>query len=121
MNTFITCSVHDYRTEMESSLQDEKCKCKTLPNNQPRRESIVAFEFDTSTAATLFVPVYRHVLRFANEMLQPCACCPQGLSEPLGALLALVVLKPFLTVDRLQYMLACVGGLMVGCHGVGIE
>lgn len=35
-----------------------------------------------------------------------------GLSEPLGATIALVALKPFLTAERLQYMLAFVGGIM---------
>ncbi|KAF5835668.1 hypothetical protein DUNSADRAFT_7028 [Dunaliella salina] len=37
----------------------------------------------------------------------------QGLSEPLGALLALLVLHPFITPERLQYLLAAVGGLML--------
>ena len=37
----------------------------------------------------------------------------QGLSEPLGALMALLSIKPFLTPMRLQYMLAFVGGVMV--------
>ena len=36
----------------------------------------------------------------------------QGLSEPLGALLALIFIKPYLTPTRLQYMLAFVGGIM---------
>mmetsp|Transcript_270 Transcript_270/g.695 ORF Transcript_270/g.695 Transcript_270/m.695 type:complete len:299 (-) Transcript_270:336-1232(-) len=36
-----------------------------------------------------------------------------GLSEPLGALLALLLLYPFLNLERLQYMLAGTGGLMV--------
>jgi ZIP family zinc transporter len=35
-----------------------------------------------------------------------------GLSEPLGALLALVVVKPVLTPDLLHYILAFVGGIM---------
>lgn len=35
-----------------------------------------------------------------------------GLSEPLGALLALVLVKPFLTEARLHYILGFVGGLM---------
>jgi zinc transporter ZupT len=39
----------------------------------------------------------------------------QGLSEPLGALIALLFVKPFLTPLLLQYMLAFVGGIMV-CH-----
>ncbi len=37
----------------------------------------------------------------------------QGLSEPLGALMALLSIRPFLTPMRLQYMLAFVGGVMV--------
>ena len=37
----------------------------------------------------------------------------QGLSEPLGALIALLFVKPFLTPLLLQYMLAFVGGIMV--------
>ena len=37
----------------------------------------------------------------------------QGLSEPVGALLALLFIKPFLTPLLLQYMLAFVGGIMV--------
>ena len=35
-----------------------------------------------------------------------------GLSEPVGALLALVLVKPFLTPARLHYILGFVGGLM---------
>jgi hypothetical protein len=38
---------------------------------------------------------------------------PQGLSEPVGALIALLFIKPFLTPLLLQYMLAFVGGIMV--------
>ncbi len=38
----------------------------------------------------------------------------QGLSEPVGALLALLFIKPWLTPLLLQYMLAFVGGIMVG-------
>ena len=38
--------------------------------------------------------------------------CAQGLSEPLGALIALIFIKPYLTPTRLQYMLAFVGGIM---------
>ena len=38
----------------------------------------------------------------------------QGLSEPVGALIALLFVKPFLTPLLLQYMLAFVGGIMVG-------
>ncbi|KAL0051264.1 hypothetical protein WJX82_004447 [Trebouxia sp. C0006] len=36
-----------------------------------------------------------------------------GLSEPLGALMALLSIRPFLTPMRLQYMLAFVGGIMM--------
>lgn len=36
-----------------------------------------------------------------------------GLSEPLGALIALLFVKPFLTPLRLQYTLAVVGGMML--------
>ena len=39
-------------------------------------------------------------------------CGVQGLSEPLGALIALLFIKPFLTPLLLQYMLAFVGGIM---------
>lgn len=35
-----------------------------------------------------------------------------GLSEPLGAVIALTFIRPFLTELRLQYMLAFVGGIM---------
>lgn len=35
-----------------------------------------------------------------------------GLTEPLGATMALIALKPFLTEDHLNYMLAFVGGIM---------
>jgi ZIP family zinc transporter len=35
-----------------------------------------------------------------------------GLSEPLGALLALLFVKPYLNEHRLQLMLAFVGGIM---------
>lgn len=41
-------------------------------------------------------------------------CIVQGLSEPIGALIALLFVKPFLTPLLLQYMLAFVGGIMVG-------
>ena len=37
----------------------------------------------------------------------------QGLSEPVGALMALLLVKPLLTPARLQYMLAVVGGIML--------
>ena len=37
----------------------------------------------------------------------------QGLSEPLGALIALLFVKPFLTPLLLHFMLAFVGGIMV--------
>jgi zinc transporter ZupT len=40
----------------------------------------------------------------------------QGLSEPFGALLALILLHPFLKTERLQYLLAGTGGLMVRRH-----
>lgn len=36
-----------------------------------------------------------------------------GLSEPLGAFLALVAVKPMLNEDMLHYMLAFAGGIMV--------
>ncbi|KXZ54222.1 hypothetical protein GPECTOR_5g314 [Gonium pectorale] len=36
-----------------------------------------------------------------------------GLSEPAGALLSLLLLQPFFTPERLQYMLAFVGGIML--------
>lgn len=36
-----------------------------------------------------------------------------GLSEPLGALVALLLLRPFLNMERLQYVLASTGGLML--------
>lgn len=36
----------------------------------------------------------------------------QGLSEPVGALVALVFIKPYLTPLRLHLMLAFVGGIM---------
>ena len=35
------------------------------------------------------------------------------MSEPLGALMALVLLHSFFTPDRLHYLLAFVGGVMV--------
>jgi ZIP family zinc transporter len=35
----------------------------------------------------------------------------QGLSEPVGALVALIFIKPYLTPLRLQLMLAFVGGI----------
>ncbi len=41
------------------------------------------------------------------------AIAVQGLSEPIGALIALLFVKPFLTPLLLQYMLAFVGGIMV--------
>ena len=37
----------------------------------------------------------------------------QGLSEPVGALLAVVAVKPFITEEPLHYILAFVGGIMV--------
>ena len=36
-----------------------------------------------------------------------------GLSEPVGALIALLVLRPFLNLERLQFVLASTGGLML--------
>ncbi|KAG2485956.1 hypothetical protein HYH03_015399 [Edaphochlamys debaryana] len=36
-----------------------------------------------------------------------------GLSEPLGALLSLVLLRPFFSLERLHYLLAFVGGVML--------
>ena len=39
----------------------------------------------------------------------------QGLSEPLGALIALVVVKPFVSEEPLHFILAFVGGIMVSC------
>ena len=44
---------------------------------------------------------------------EPALCNAQGLSEPVGALIALLFVKPFLTPMLLQYMLAFVGGIMV--------
>lgn len=42
-----------------------------------------------------------------------------GLSEPLGALLALFVLRPFVTsTERLDYVLASVGGVMLAVCGM---
>lgn len=39
--------------------------------------------------------------------------CLQGLSEPLGALLALLLVKPFISEEPLHYILAFVGGIML--------
>lgn len=50
---------------------------------------------------------------FSSVLLMQCHKCVQGLSEPLGALMALLSIRPFLTPMRLQYMLAFVGGVMV--------
>lgn len=36
-----------------------------------------------------------------------------GLSEPVGALIALLLLRPFLNLERLQFVLASTGGLML--------
>lgn len=36
-----------------------------------------------------------------------------GLSEPLGALVSLLLLQPFFTMERLHYLLAFVGGVML--------
>lgn len=47
---------------------------------------------------------------------RPLVCLLQGLSEPVGALIALLFVKPFLTPLLLQYMLAFVGGIMVGTN-----
>ena len=38
----------------------------------------------------------------------------QGLSEPLGALIALLIVRPFLSQTLVHLMLAFVGGIMVG-------
>ena len=38
----------------------------------------------------------------------------QGLAQPLGALLAMLSLRPILSVDVLHYILAAVGGIMLG-------
>ena len=45
--------------------------------------------------------------------LEPGRGFRQGLSEPLGALIALLFVKPFLTPLLLHFMLAFVGGIMV--------
>lgn len=37
----------------------------------------------------------------------------QGLSEPLGALIALIAVKPFISEEPLHYILAFVGGIML--------
>lgn len=37
----------------------------------------------------------------------------QGLSEPLGALIALVLVEPFISEEPLHYILAFVGGIML--------
>lgn len=42
----------------------------------------------------------------------------QGLSEPLGALIALVFVKPFISEEPLHYILAFVGGIMLAVCGV---
>ena len=47
------------------------------------------------------------------------AAFASGLSEPLGALLALLFVRPFLTEERLNYILAFVGGIMVRGRGRG--
>ncbi|GIL59041.1 hypothetical protein Vafri_14009 [Volvox africanus] len=41
-----------------------------------------------------------------------------GLSEPFGALLALLLLQPFFTQERLHYLLAFVGGIMLAVCGI---
>ena len=41
----------------------------------------------------------------------------QGLSEPVGALVALLIVKPFLNEDVVHYLLAFVGGIMVRLPG----
>ncbi|GIM05518.1 hypothetical protein Vretimale_9986 [Volvox reticuliferus] len=41
-----------------------------------------------------------------------------GLSEPFGALLSLLLLQPFFTQERLHYLLAFVGGVMLAVCGI---
>ncbi|KAG2437289.1 hypothetical protein HXX76_005947 [Chlamydomonas incerta] len=41
-----------------------------------------------------------------------------GLSEPLGALLSLLLLQPFFTQERLHYLLAFTGGVMLAVCGI---
>ena len=41
-----------------------------------------------------------------------------GLSEPVGALLALKFMKPYLTPERLDYLLAGTGGIMTAVCGL---
>ena len=43
----------------------------------------------------------------------PHMCALQGLSEPVGALVALLLVKPFLNENVVHYLLAFVGGIMV--------
>ena len=42
----------------------------------------------------------------------------QGLSEPLGALIALLLVKPFISEEPLHYILAFVGGIMLSVCGI---
>ncbi|GLC41976.1 hypothetical protein PLESTM_001272600 [Pleodorina starrii] len=41
-----------------------------------------------------------------------------GLSEPVGALLSLLLMQPFFTQERLHYLLAFVGGVMLAVCGI---
>jgi hypothetical protein len=43
----------------------------------------------------------------------------QGLSEPIGALVALVAVKPFISEEPLHYILAFVGGIMLAGGDLG--
>jgi len=45
----------------------------------------------------------------------------QGLSEPIGALIALVAVKPFISEEPLHYILAFVGGIMLAGGNSGPE
>jgi ZIP family zinc transporter len=62
------------------------------------------------------VPVYAATNSKAKAIALAAA---SGLSEPIGALFALFVLRPFVvSLERLDYVLAAVGGVMLGVCGL---
>lgn len=54
-----------------------------------------------------------HICNSTSGLLIEAGDNLQGLSEPLGALIALLLVKPFITEEPLHYILAFVGGIMM--------
>ena len=85
------------------------CTCRAQPVSARAELVLLLLEMKSRND---FGQVHLQALPECLSWLPPL----QGLSEPVGALIALLFVKPFLTPLLLQYMLAFVGGIMVGKH-----